>query len=84
MAHAAQPQATAPTSPARTAMKWVKINKYCELSGDTPDAIYAKNRRKIWTEGVHYKKAADGCLWINLEEVDKWVEQDQSQSRRAA
>ena len=35
MAHAAQHQATAPTSPARTAMKWVKINKYCELSGDT-------------------------------------------------
>lgn len=85
MAHAAQHQAAeAPVAPIRTAMKWVKINKYCELSGDTPDAIYAKNRRKIWTEGVHYKKAADGCLWINLEEVDKWVEQDQSQSRRAA
>ena len=69
-------------------MKWVKLNKYCERSGDTPDAIYAKNRRRIWTKGVHYKKAEDGCIWINTEEVDKWVEasveQDQSQSRRAA
>lgn len=55
-------------------MKWIKLAKYCELTGDTPDAVYAKNRRKIWIEGVHYTKPADGCIWINTEEVDKWVE----------
>jgi len=62
-------------------MKWVKILRYCEISGDTPDAVYAKNRRRIWTEGIHYKKADDGCIWINTEEVEKWVEQSEPDSR---
>lgn len=62
-------------------MKWVKLAKYCDLSGDTPDAVYAKNRRRIWLEGVHYRKAPDGCLWINTDEVNKWVEQPPQDSR---
>lgn len=66
-------------------MKWVKLPKYCELSGDTPDAVYAKNRRHIWTDGIQYRKAEDGCLWINTEEVEKWVEQSrENSSQRAA
>ncbi|CAJ48888.1 excisionase family protein [Bordetella avium] len=56
-------------------MKWVKLTKYCALSGDTPDAVYAKNRKRIWIEGIHYRKVEDGCIWINIEEVEKWVAQ---------
>jgi len=65
-------------------MKWVKLSKYCELSGDTPDAVYAKNRRHIWKEGAHYRKAADGCIWINTEEVDKWAETSHPDQQRHA
>lgn len=60
-------------------MRWVKLNKYCDLTGDTPDAVYAKNRRGLWTPGVHFKKAPDGCLWVNIEEVNKWVEQTETE-----
>jgi hypothetical protein len=63
--------------PAERSIKWIKVSRYCEITGDTPDAVYAKKRRRLWAEGVHFKKAPDGCLWINTEEVERWVEQSQ-------
>ncbi|MFV8593875.1 excisionase family protein [Ralstonia pseudosolanacearum] len=56
-------------------MKWVKLKKYCELSGDTSAAVHAKRKKGSWLDGVHCKVAADGNLWINTEAVEKWVEQ---------
>lgn len=55
-------------------MKWVKLNKYCELSGDTVKAVYTRRSRGVWIEGVHSRLAPDGKLWVNLEEIAKWVE----------
>ena len=55
-------------------LKWVKLKKYCELSGDTSDAVHAKRRKGIWLDGIHCKVAADGNLWVNLIEIEKWVE----------
>lgn len=55
-------------------MKWVKLKKYCELSGDTLAAVHAKRKRGVWLEGIQSKVAPDGNIWGNLEEVDKWVE----------
>ncbi|VVE74703.1 hypothetical protein PCA31118_04822 [Pandoraea captiosa] len=56
-------------------MKWVKLKKYCELSGDTPDAVHAKRRKGQFVDGVHCRIADDGNLWINIEAVERWVEQ---------
>lgn len=55
-------------------MKWVKLKKYCETSGDTANAVYAKRKKGAWLDGIHCKLGPDGNLWINLAEVDKWVE----------
>lgn len=30
-------------------MKWVKLKKYCQDSGDTSDAVHAKRKRGIWS-----------------------------------
>ena len=54
-------------------LKWIKAVKYCELSGDTLEAIRARRRARKWLEGVHWRKQ-DGVIWINPAEVDKWVE----------
>lgn len=62
-------------------LKWVKVQKYCELSGDTLEGVRAKRRRRIWIEGVHWSRPADGVFYINVEEVSKWVE---NQSERLA
>lgn len=64
-------------------MKWVKLKKYCELSGDTPAAVHGKRKKGAFLEGVHCKVAPDGNLWVNVEAVEKWVE-DGGQSTLAA
>lgn len=53
---------------------WVKLKKYCENTGDTPDAVHAKRKKGQFVDGVHCKIADDGNLWVNTVEVDKWVE----------
>ncbi|MFK0571202.1 excisionase family protein [Endozoicomonas sp.] len=59
-------------------MEWVKTNKYYEISGDTKNAFYQKIRRGMLLEGVHYKKAEDGRIWVNLKAVEKWVSDSSS------
>ena len=54
-------------------MKWVKVNKYCDLSGDTAEAVRARRRSRKWTEGLQWVKR-EGSIWINPEEVEKWVQ----------
>jgi len=55
-------------------IKWVKLKHYCALSGDTPDAVHAKRRKGQWLDELQCRIAPDGNLWINLDEVEKWVE----------
>lgn len=53
--------------------KWVTERKLTDLTGLTKDQI--KVRRKLWVENRQYKWGADGILWYNIEEIDKWVDQ---------
>ena len=55
-------------------MKWVKLKKYCEASGDTSNAVHCKRQRGMWLDGLHCRLGPDGNLWVNLMEVEKWVE----------
>ncbi len=56
------------------AIKWVKLKRYCQLSGDTACAVHAKRRKGAWLDGVHCKVGPDGNLWVNILEVESWVE----------
>ena len=53
-------------------LHWVKLSKYVELTGDTADAVHGRRRLGKWCDGVH-SIVADGNLWINLPEVQRWV-----------
>lgn len=61
-------------------MKWIRLSKYCELSGDTAYAVRHRRSRGIWVDGVHVTVAADRKLWVNIDEVDRWVEQSKNVS----
>ena len=56
-------------------MRWVKLKKYCELSGETSDAVHSKRKKGQFIDDIHCKIAGDGNLWVNTEAVEKWVEQ---------
>jgi hypothetical protein len=55
-------------------MKWVKLRKYCLDSGDTANAVHAKRKKGVWLDGIQCKIGPDGNIWINLIEVERWVE----------
>lgn len=54
--------------------RWVLINRAAELIGYSENAIRHKVRDGTWPEGRIWKRARDGRIFINLEEVDRWVE----------
>lgn len=54
-------------------VKWVRVNRFCELTGFTPDAVQKLIANQKWLEGQQYRKAS-GCLFVNLEGYEKWVE----------
>lgn len=54
--------------------RWIRLAKHCEVTGDTPDAVHARRRKRQWTDGVQCRLGPDGNLYINPEEYNKWVE----------
>lgn len=64
-------------------VKWVKLKKYCQDSGDTANAVHAKRKKGVWLDGVQCKMGPDGNIWINLIEVEKWVEHGNKATMRS-
>ena len=54
-------------------VKWVKIKKYAELTGDSAASVHARRRAGKWLDGIECK-VVDDMLWINLAASEKRVE----------
>ena len=54
--------------------KWVRLKRYCELTGDTPSAVHQRRHKGIWPDGIFTKLGPDGKIWINIKEFEQWVE----------
>ncbi len=52
----------------------VPLSYYCEVIGETPEAINKRIQRGIWREGTHVLKI-EGVKerWIDLIEVTNWA-----------
>lgn len=57
-----------------TAVRYIRIKKFSELTGYTDKAVYEKIRTGVWAEGLHYVRAPDGHILIDLEGYEKWAE----------
>jgi len=55
-------------------MNWVLLKKYCELSGESRDSFNSKRRRGLIALGKQFRKATDGRIWVNLQEMEQWIE----------
>ena len=71
-------------SSAESAYRWVKLPKHCAETGDTPNAIHARRRKHIWTDGVQCRVGPDGNLYVSPQEYNKWVESQSQPQCRAA
>ncbi|MGI0118272.1 hypothetical protein [Zooshikella sp. RANM57] len=63
-------------------LKWVKLAKYLELSGDTRHAFTNKQRTGVFLRDREYRTCSDGRIWVNLEAVEQWAQK--SEPRRHA
>ena len=56
-------------------LRWVRLKRYCELSGETPDAVDGRLRAAVWLKDVHARRPEGSKeLWVNLDAVNDWAE----------
>jgi len=52
---------------------WVLVHKLTELTGYSDDAIRAKLRRGDWQYDVHWRKAPDNRIVLNVAAIQNWM-----------
>lgn len=58
--------------------RYVRIPVFTAETGYTDQAVREKIREGRWIEGVHYRRAPDGHILIDLDAYEKWVEGQQA------
>jgi hypothetical protein len=53
---------------------WVLIRKLSELVGYSDDAVRAKIKKGVWREGLHWRKAPDGRIFLSMLAIKQWIE----------
>lgn len=54
--------------------EWVTLDKYCETTGDTHDAVRARRKKGIWPDGIITRIGPNGRIWVCLQLAYRWVE----------
>jgi hypothetical protein len=54
-------------------VKFVLIPLFEKLSGYSEKAVRRKIEEGIWIEGMHYRKAPDGRIHIDMQAYYTWV-----------
>jgi len=55
------------------AARFVTIEMCAAITGLTRSAINKRMGRGYWIEGRQWRRAEDGRIWIDMQEVEKWV-----------
>jgi hypothetical protein len=55
-------------------MKWKTLDKFSQESGMTKESIRALKKKGIWREKIHWTKAENGRIFINIVAVERWIE----------
>lgn len=54
-------------------MRYVLIKKAAELTGYSVAAIESKIAKGQWVDGIHFIKAPDNRVFMDLEELERWI-----------
>ncbi|GAB6142288.1 hypothetical protein JCM14076_30170 [Methylosoma difficile] len=52
---------------------YVTIEKCAELLGLTPNAIRQYKKKGQWRKEIHWHKAPNGRIYINIKAVNEWI-----------
>ncbi len=54
-------------------VEWIRLEKYCEVTGETPEAVRKRRQKGIWLDGRH-TRVRNRRLWVNTKAAQEWVE----------
>ncbi len=54
-------------------MNWVTLEKISEQSGLTKESLRALKKKGILREKIHWIKAPNGRIFLNVKAVENWV-----------
>ena len=54
--------------------RYVRLPIFEAITGYTERAVEGKIREAVWMEGIHYRRAPDGHILVDMEGYYKWVE----------
>lgn len=53
---------------------WMRLERYCALTGDNAATVHSRRKSGQWIEGHHWKLAPDRRVWVHLPRAQEWVE----------
>lgn len=54
-------------------LSWVRVEKYCDETGEPINTVLDRIRDGEWAANKHYKRTGPRTLWINRQEVEEWI-----------
>ena len=54
--------------------RYVRVNKFVELTGYTDKAVRCKIAEGVWLEGKQWRRAPDGAILVDMVGYERWVE----------
>jgi hypothetical protein len=63
--------------------RYVTIAAFCDhqtvhYMGYSRDAVERKIERQVWRKGIEYLKGPDGHILLDVEAIERWVEQEKA------
>lgn len=58
--------------------RYVRVNKFVELTGYTDKAVRCKISEGVWLEGKQWRRAPDGAILVDMVGYERWVEGDRA------
>lgn len=54
-------------------IKWLKLEKFCELTGETRGSVHARRECGEWLDSIHVQKR-EGRIYVSIDAFNRWVE----------
>jgi len=53
-------------------LTWVRLKRYCELTGEPLSTLRERASNGAWTPGLHFKNLSQRTIVVNLCEINNW------------
>ncbi len=55
-------------------LTWVRVERYCKLTGEPLSTVRERASNGAWEAGLHFKKLSQRTIVVNLREINNWFD----------